>query len=374
MPRRAVRRDLTSSSGNAASSSKSRSARATPSTYSAFLREKPSVISSSSVARATRSRVGNAMASSAGSPNRSIKRLRTANAAWRETCCAVIDDTSASNGSGASGGRKPGKRRTVAARISSPCANAWNVVRSKSRPSNFRATGSIAASSGSAPAPPGAGVMRTSRPATTRCKPPSCQTFARSTPQYVKRSSERSKSYGCGTAITPMAETLAAATGVAGARGERGVPPPSLGAASATAVVVAGLRLAVAAVIVGDGRRCARGRNERASDREARDHHARVGIAVDLPRSVGQLDRDGLRPHERDAGHDALGAALTLEHKVVLGRTVRDRQPIGAGAKGLHDLAGLRQLDREPRPDGTPKRGRAGAPAEARRDDDEGDG
>src|SRR3954447_19397755 len=374
MPRKAVRRDLTSSSGKAASSSKSSSARATPRTYSAFRPEKPSAISSASVAPATRSRVGNATASSAGTPNRSMKRLRTANAAWRETCCAVIDDTSASNGSGASGGRKPGKRRTVAARISSPCANAWNVVRSKSRPSSFRTTGSIAASSGSAPAPPGAGVMRTSRPPTTRCKPPSCQTFARSTPQYVKRSSERSKSYGCGTAITPMAETLAAATGVAGAPGERGVAPPSRGAASATAVVVAGLRLAVAAVIVGDGRRCARGRNQWASDREARDHHGRVGIAVDLPRPVGELDRDGLRPDERDTRHDTLGPVLTLEHEVVLGRPIGDGQPVGPGAQGLHDLAGLRQLDREPRPDGTAKRRGGGAPAEARRDNDEGDG
>ena len=38
---------------------------------------------------------------------------------------------------------------------------------------------------------------------TTLCRPPSCQTFARSTPQNVKRSSDRAKSYGCGTASRP---------------------------------------------------------------------------------------------------------------------------------------------------------------------------
>ena len=84
-----------------------------------------------------------------GSPKRSMKRLRTANAACSETCCAVIDDTSASNGSGASGGRKPGNRSTVAARTGSPCAKAWNGSRSNSSPSSLRTTGSIVASSGS---------------------------------------------------------------------------------------------------------------------------------------------------------------------------------------------------------------------------------
>src|SRR5881397_3029572 len=69
-------RAFTSSSGRTESSPKSMSTRASPRTYSAFRREKPSAVSSSSVAPATRSRVGNATASSAGSPKRSMKRLR----------------------------------------------------------------------------------------------------------------------------------------------------------------------------------------------------------------------------------------------------------------------------------------------------------
>ena len=55
--------------------------RASPSTYSAFRREKPSATSSSSRARASRPRVGNAWACSPRSPKRSIRRLRLAKAA-----------------------------------------------------------------------------------------------------------------------------------------------------------------------------------------------------------------------------------------------------------------------------------------------------
>ena len=51
--------------------------------------------------------VGNAYACPARRPKRSIRRLRIAKAAWSETCCAVIEVTSVSNGSGESGGRKP---------------------------------------------------------------------------------------------------------------------------------------------------------------------------------------------------------------------------------------------------------------------------
>ncbi len=57
--------------------------------------------------RAIRSRVGNAHASPTGVPKRSISRLRIATAENSDTCCAVIDVTSASNGSAWSGGRKP---------------------------------------------------------------------------------------------------------------------------------------------------------------------------------------------------------------------------------------------------------------------------
>ena len=42
-----------------------------------------------------------------GVPKRSMKRLRIAAADWSETCCAVIEVTSASNGFTCSGGRKP---------------------------------------------------------------------------------------------------------------------------------------------------------------------------------------------------------------------------------------------------------------------------
>ena len=79
----------------AASPSRSRSERASPTTYSALRREKPSATSSASLAAATRSRVGNAYACSPRSPNRSISRLRIANAEKSETCCAVIEVTSA---------------------------------------------------------------------------------------------------------------------------------------------------------------------------------------------------------------------------------------------------------------------------------------
>ena len=70
-------------------------------------REKPTARRSSSLTRARRSRVGKANASVPGSPYRSMRRLRIAKAEWSETCCAVIEVTSDSNGSGASGGRKP---------------------------------------------------------------------------------------------------------------------------------------------------------------------------------------------------------------------------------------------------------------------------
>ena len=53
------------------------------------------------------SAVGNAYAWPTRRPKRSISRLRIAKAAKSETCCAVIEVTSVSNGSGASGGRKP---------------------------------------------------------------------------------------------------------------------------------------------------------------------------------------------------------------------------------------------------------------------------
>src|SRR5579864_2193463 len=46
--------------------------------------------------------------------------------------------------------------------------------------------------------------MRTSRPPTTRCRPPSCQRLARSTPNARKRSVVNAKSNGPGTARNAM--------------------------------------------------------------------------------------------------------------------------------------------------------------------------
>jgi hypothetical protein len=50
--------------------------------------------------------------------------LRIANAERSETCCAVIDVTSDSNGSGASGGRRPAKPFVIGPRIGSAAAHA----------------------------------------------------------------------------------------------------------------------------------------------------------------------------------------------------------------------------------------------------------
>ena len=69
-----------------------------------------------------------------------MKRLRTAKAACSETCCAVIEETSASNGSGASGGRKPGNRCTAPARTGSPCAKARERVEVELEPEQLRTT------------------------------------------------------------------------------------------------------------------------------------------------------------------------------------------------------------------------------------------
>ena len=52
------------------------------------------------MASRSRSAVGNAYAWPTRRPKRSISRLRIAKAAWSETCCAVIEVTSVSNGSG----------------------------------------------------------------------------------------------------------------------------------------------------------------------------------------------------------------------------------------------------------------------------------
>ena len=55
-------------------------------------------------------RVGKAYATSCATPKASIRRLRMLKAAWREICCALIEVTSVSNGSGTSGGGSLGAR------------------------------------------------------------------------------------------------------------------------------------------------------------------------------------------------------------------------------------------------------------------------
>ena len=71
-----------------------------------------------------RSRVGNAHASPTRTPKRSIRRFLIATALKSETCWAVIDVISASNGSGCSGGRKPRSRSTTGASSGSDAAHA----------------------------------------------------------------------------------------------------------------------------------------------------------------------------------------------------------------------------------------------------------
>ena len=75
--------------------------------------------------------------------------------------------------------------------------------------------------------PPGAASSRTSRPAMTRCRPPSCQRFARSAPYERNRSVDATKSYGCGRARRAMPRSYA-----------RGRPRVSVGERAADVVQV----------------------------------------------------------------------------------------------------------------------------------------
>ena len=60
-----------------------------------------------------------------------------------ETCWAVIEMTSASNGFGWIGGRKPGSAATTRARVGSPAAQAVKTSRSNGAPSRSRTSASI---------------------------------------------------------------------------------------------------------------------------------------------------------------------------------------------------------------------------------------
>src|SRR4051794_18716938 len=176
--------------------------------YSALRRENPTEPSSSSEAAASRARDGNAQTRPTGSPKRSTSRLRIATAAKRETCCAVIDVTSASNGSGASAGRKPAKRTTSGASSSSPAAHVEKATRSNSKPSSLRTTGSVSASSGSTSTAPSAAAIRTSRPPIARYSAPSSHTLARSSPKARKRAVVSSSENGSGAASSSTASPL----------------------------------------------------------------------------------------------------------------------------------------------------------------------
>ena len=174
-----------------------RSARA-PTTYSALRREKPTATSSSSRAAAIRSRVGNAHASPTRSPKRSISRLRIANAAKSDTCCAVIEVTSASNGSGWSGGRKPREPLAIGASRLGPRPTR-RTARARTARRAAGTTGRVSSSSGSTSTPPGAARDPHLASADRAVQPPSCKRFARSVPNARKRSVESSKSYGSGS-------------------------------------------------------------------------------------------------------------------------------------------------------------------------------
>ena len=63
-----------------------------------------------------------------------MKRLRIAAADWSDTCCAVIEVTSASNGSTCSGGRKPASPVASRARVSSLCRPGVEAVEIERQP------------------------------------------------------------------------------------------------------------------------------------------------------------------------------------------------------------------------------------------------
>src|SRR5882724_9631080 len=90
--------------------------------------------------------------------------------------------------------------------------------------------------------PPGAGSIRTSRPSTTRCSPPSCQRFATSGPKSRKRSVEISKPYGSGKRSSNLVQVVERLVGDALLVEVRGQAPPRedpVGSERAAAVRVA---------------------------------------------------------------------------------------------------------------------------------------
>ena len=98
-------RPITTTSGRARERVEVERPRARPVTYSAFRVEKPTSRISLSGACAIRSRDGKAQARSCRNAEALGQPERTANAEWSETCWAVIEVTSISQGSGTRGGR-----------------------------------------------------------------------------------------------------------------------------------------------------------------------------------------------------------------------------------------------------------------------------
>ena len=168
---------------------RSRSLRARPTTYSALRPEKPSANSSSSLARATRSRVGNANASAAGlavaldepAADREGGLERDLLRGDRGHERLERDPARAAGGSPASA--RASRREHLV--LGCPGAEGVEVER---RPSSGSTSRSIRARRAARRRRRRrAASIRTSRPPTTRCSPPSCQRFARSRPKARKR-------------------------------------------------------------------------------------------------------------------------------------------------------------------------------------------
>ena len=124
--------DLVVRTAARARAGRGRCARSRSCTRPCGARSRAAVISSASRA-ASRSRVGNAYACSTRRPKRSIRRFRIANAARKETCWAVIDVTSVSNGSTAIGGRSPRSSSARRASVGSVGCEARRTRRGRTR-------------------------------------------------------------------------------------------------------------------------------------------------------------------------------------------------------------------------------------------------
>ena len=192
-----------------ASPSRSISARASPTTYSAFRRENPTATSSSSLAAAIRSpggervRVLARLAEALDQPVADRERGEQRDLLRRDRRDEALERV----------GRKrraePGEARHELVEHRLPGGPGPERLELELSPEQLLDDRSrFAGSSGSTSTPPGAASIRTSRPPTTRWRPPSCQRFARSAPKARKRSVESSKSYGSGKRSSNVVEGL----------------------------------------------------------------------------------------------------------------------------------------------------------------------